>query len=238
MRALVRLIVLNDNRPGPGLENKWGWSLFIESGSANILFDADTSPSVLCSNAEKLGVDLSTVAFAVLSHEHWDHYGGMPCVATARPGLTVYVPPGLHLWARDLPLRLVENRSGLKISNEYALTRPLRAGILMEHALAVRVGPRIIVVVGCSHPGVDRLALEAVRMTGLKPLLVIGGFHGPSKDQLDRLAQISDYIAPAHCSGEEAYRYVEDKYPDKLVPVRTGSVLEINELGEIRLVRP
>ncbi|MCE4628623.1 MAG: MBL fold metallo-hydrolase [Desulfurococcales archaeon] len=234
----MRLTVLNDNRPGPGLRNKWGWSLFIETDEANALFDADTSPSILCSNAEKLGVDLSTAAFAVLSHEHWDHYGGMACVAKARPGLTVYVPPGLHLWAKDLPLKLVENRSGLNLSDRYALTPPLRAGPLFEHALSVRVGSRIIVVVGCSHPGVDRLALEAARATGLRPILVIGGFHGPSPDQLDRLARISDYIAPAHCSGEEAYRYVESKYPEKLVAVRTGSVLEISERGRIRLLRP
>ncbi|GAB6135020.1 hypothetical protein JCM16307_05680 [Thermococcus prieurii] len=38
---------------------------------------------------------------------------------------------------------------------------------------------------------------------------------------------MTEFIAPAHCSGEEAKAYVRRKYPEKFVAVRTGSVIEL-----------
>jgi len=51
--------------------------------------------------------------------------------------------------------------------------------------------------------------------------------HYPSAKTLDRLARVSEFIAPAHCSGNEAKAYVQRKYPEKFVSVRTGSAIEI-----------
>ncbi|WP_245610360.1 hypothetical protein [Thermococcus celericrescens] len=86
----------------------------------------------------------------------------------------------------------------------------------------------LVVIVGCSHPGVDRLTKAVLEVSGHeKAHLVIGGFHYPLARTLDRLSELSEFIAPAHCSGEEAKAYVLKKYPEKFVGVRTGSVLEI-----------
>ena len=53
-----------------------GLSLYIQTDKYNILFDMGQT-NLFEENAEKLGLDLSKIDIAVLSHGHYDHGGGL-----------------------------------------------------------------------------------------------------------------------------------------------------------------
>ncbi|MGN0448480.1 MAG: MBL fold metallo-hydrolase [Acutalibacteraceae bacterium] len=73
----MKITVLSDNKAENGLKGEWGLSLFIEFQNKTYLLDAGAS-SLFSKNAQKLGVDLSAVDAAFLSHAHYDHSDGLP----------------------------------------------------------------------------------------------------------------------------------------------------------------
>jgi 7,8-dihydropterin-6-yl-methyl-4-(beta-D-ribofuranosyl)aminobenzene 5'-phosphate synthase len=48
-----------------------------EGKSNSVLFDTGGSPEGAVENAERMGLDLSEVEYIVLSHGHYDHFGGL-----------------------------------------------------------------------------------------------------------------------------------------------------------------
>ncbi len=218
----LKITVINDNRAGPGLKNDWGWSVLLESELWQIIFDADTGPDVIEHNFKTLRKNLKDLNFAFLSHYHLDHYGGFSYIGKAVPGLEIYVPNSAPPFLREWGLEPKPVQGPMKICDDVYSSGPM--GSMGEQALGVKLDSKgAVVFVGCSHPGVDKLAKRIEELTGENIYLVIGGFHNPSRATLDRLSKFVRYIAPAHCSGDRARRYVEEKYPDKYIDVHTGS---------------
>ena len=76
MRNHLKVTVLIENQACKGLLAEHGLSLWIETGGLRILFDTGQSAAFL-TNAERLGLSLSSVDAVVLSHGHYDHSGGL-----------------------------------------------------------------------------------------------------------------------------------------------------------------
>jgi len=194
----MKLKILVDNRAKDGFKAEWGFSCLIEA-EENILFDTGASEKVLAFNAENFGIKPKQVDKLVLSHDHWDHTGGLGW-ALQNEKLKVFV---LNSFSRETKERikakteLIEVNKETKISEEIYSTGKL-SNSMNEQSLAVKTEKGLVVLTGCSHPGLEKI-IEKAKEFG-KIHAVIGGFHGFDKFEALKGIQL---IAATHCTQQK-----------------------------------
>ena len=77
----------------------WGFSALIHYNGKIILFDTGNSADGFEHNVKALGVDLSQVDMAVLSHRHFDHISGFDYMLKVKPAVKAYLPADSDLGA-------------------------------------------------------------------------------------------------------------------------------------------
>ncbi|MDK2372884.1 MAG: MBL fold metallo-hydrolase [Candidatus Korarchaeota archaeon] len=232
----LELIILVDNNPFDGLKAAWGLSLLAKINGTSILFDTGPDPEVLRSNCEALGVDLSSVDFVVLSHEHADHTGGISYVISRNPGIKIYVPEGfdegLIRRMEELGADVVVLEGPTELDDGIMTTGPLR-GPPSEQGLLVRIpeGSGWVLMTGCAHPGIEEMMRRAKNLTG-NLYAVIGGFHliGADANRLRSLVEAIKEVGvkevyPIHCSGDEARFFIREHLPEAYRDGHVGSVI-------------
>jgi 7,8-dihydropterin-6-yl-methyl-4-(beta-D-ribofuranosyl)aminobenzene 5'-phosphate synthase len=79
-----------DAPPRTALNGEWGLSMHMESHAAgearHVMIDFGYTPEVLLNNLAILKIDPSTIDAIVLSHGHYDHFGGMTGFLKATKG--------------------------------------------------------------------------------------------------------------------------------------------------------
>lgn len=108
----MKITILTENTTGnENLTAEHGLSLFIETESHKILFDMGQTDAFY-NNAEKLGADLSNIDFAVLSHGHYDHGGGIAKFLEINKTAKIYISRlafGMHFNASAKYIGLDKN---------------------------------------------------------------------------------------------------------------------------------
>ena len=85
----IRVLLENTARE-EGLHCAHGLSMYVRTPGHKLLFDAGPN-DFFARNAETLGVDLSQVDMAVLSHGHYDHSGGLEDFFRINPQAPLYL---------------------------------------------------------------------------------------------------------------------------------------------------
>ena len=86
----MKITALLENTSARGLPTEHGLSLFVEMENCRFLFDMGQT-DLFARNAETLGIDLNTADFAVLSHGHYDHGGGLATFLSLNEHAQVYM---------------------------------------------------------------------------------------------------------------------------------------------------
>jgi 7,8-dihydropterin-6-yl-methyl-4-(beta-D-ribofuranosyl)aminobenzene 5'-phosphate synthase len=221
------------------LHTGWGVSFLIDD---RILFDTGENSEWLIDNMNKLNLEIDKLQAIAISHEHWDHTGGLWEILKRRQ-LKVYGCPnfskGFIGKIKELGSEFISVDKVTEISPEVYLSGEISgfyAGVFLpEQAIIMKTEKGISVLTGCSHPGILKI-LEKVKSNFIeqKFYLVAGGFHLIDEDK--RLVKIIveefkkfpvSKVGPTHCSGKEVEEIFKKEYKDNFIHILVGEVLEV-----------
>ena len=105
---------------------------------------------------------------------------------------------------------------------------------LKELSLAVNTPAGMVLVVGCSHPGIEKI-VEATAAINPKIHIVAGGFHlvAASDDVIAKaVTALKDTfkvesIAPGHCTGEPTFAALKKAFGDRYLYAGLGTTLPL-----------
>ena len=218
-------------------KSDWGFSCLVEGAEKTILFDTGTKPEVLMHNTEVLGVDLNKVDLIVLSHGHGDHTGGLPAVLEKNPKVEVMFPVS---FGADFAAMITKAGAAprainkpVEICRNVFLTGEM-GGPIKEMALVLETSRGLVVVTGCSHPGIVDI-LKRAREIRERPIhLVFGGFHLMNAPEasikliLDAFEGLGvERCGATHCTGDRQIAMIKARFGDRYVPMGTGRVIEV-----------
>ena len=164
---------------------------------------------------KELGISPSAIGIIVISHSHFDHTGGLQGILELNEDAELYLPASFY---RAIPGRnVVKIKDARQICENVFTTGELRG---VEQSLALKTDKGILVVVGCSHPGVGNIMDAAAKFGTVYG--IVGGFHGFS--DFARLKGLS-LICPCHCT--QYKQEIKKLFPEECLDCGAGLVLEL-----------
>ena len=153
------------------------------------------------------------------------YYGGTP------PEIIKFgtVFSGANIQLIDKTTELVPGITLIALVSDAPGTKELK-----ELSLAINTTDGIVLVVGCSHPGIESIVAEAAK---INPHIhfIAGGFHlVAAQDQaIEKIATTLhdtykvDYIAPGHCTGEPTFAALQKTFGDHYLYAGLGTTLRL-----------
>ena len=209
----MKITIIYDNEAfRKDLKADWGFSCLVEVYEKKILFDTGTKGSILFENMKTLDIDPSMIEEVFISHGHGDHTGGLSDFLKVNP-VPVYVPAS---YRKSFP-QAVTVREPVQIHENIFSTGELRN---TEQSLIVKTERGVIVIAGCSHPGVKTILKAAAQFGNVTAL--IGGLHGFTDFDLLKGLEL---VCATHCTQYKSE--IQSLYPDIFIEGGAGRIIEL-----------
>ena len=137
--------------------------------------------------------------------------------------------PGANIQAIDKTIELAPGITLIALVSDTPGTKEMK-----ELSLAINTADGIVLVVGCSHPGIESIVAEAAK---INPHIhfIAGGFHLVTAEDpaIEKIATTLhdtykvDYIAPGHCTGEPTFAALQKTFGDHYLYAGLGTTLDL-----------
>ena len=229
----MKLCVIVDNYCArEDLKEDWGFSVLLDE---QLLFDSGWHAEIFAHNLKTLNVDFSKLKDIVISHEHYDHAGGLEYLAAKK--LTANLHFSKYHIEQDLAdfriLSETDDHTKIWLTREFSFV--YKDNQMTEHALVIKTEKGYSLLCGCSHAGIVEMIAAAKEYFSIDSFyLVAGGFHLKDKNEVEIREIIKEFrhmniknVAPTHCSGSLAMKLFCREYQKNYLAMGAGQIFEI-----------
>jgi 7,8-dihydropterin-6-yl-methyl-4-(beta-D-ribofuranosyl)aminobenzene 5'-phosphate synthase len=137
--------------------------------------------------------------------------------------------PGANIQLIDKTTEVMPGIALIAVVSDVPGTKELK-----ELSLAITTPDGLVLIVGCSHPGIENIVAEAAKINPHIHLLA-GGFHlvAAQDPVIEKIASTLhdtyrvDYIAPGHCTGEPTFAALQKLFGDHYLYAGLGTTLDL-----------
>jgi len=216
-----RIVVASNNvKAKEGFKTAWGLAMLVEHEGQRILFDVGPSAEDLTRNLNKLRISTKDIDKIVISHFHKDHKGALgELLARVRNGVKLYEPSSSKQKKEEIA------------DNVYIFS--IKGPFSTEQSLVIDSDKGLIVLAGCSHPGIYKIARTIKEDFNKNVYAIFGGFHLEFYPAifariigllLKRLG--IKIIGPSHCTGGKATETLQKIFKEHLIIFGCGETFE------------
>lgn len=232
--------VIYDNKARKGLESGWGFSCLVDG---KILFDTGSQAETLVGNMSRLMVDRSDIRAVVISHDHWDHTGGLWEILRSGSKMKVYASRSFSeefkRGVKELGGKLSFSSKPKQILKNIFVTGDIpgeyKGEPISEQALVIKGQKGVSIITGCAHPGLVNIVETVKKSMNIRKIyLVFGGFHIEKSSREEITEVIEDLkklgvskVGPSHCTGDKARRIFKGKFHENYIPVKAGHIIQL-----------
>ncbi len=233
-------VLFNSEAISKKFSTGWGLSLLINE---KILFDTGEKGDLLLNNINNFKVNLKKIKSVVISHDHWDHTGGLWNVLKKNPKLDVFGCPGFSEEFKrkvsELSAHLIEAEHFMRINTEIYSTGEIvgtyKDKNIAEQSLIIKTNKGFSVITGCAHPGIINILKKIKSQLSIEEFYsVIGGFHLRDHSVQEIQTIVDQFlkfkvnrVGATHCSGADAEKIFQEVYRDRFYSMKVGESITI-----------